>query len=251
MMAIAVGIMIYCIVQRIRLWRAGQPEIGFDHPLRRVERTLKVAVVQVRILRQRYPAAMHLAIFWGMVLLFIGTVLGSLDTDLFELIFDAKLLQGNFYLLEKVVLDLAALFVLVGLGLAIYRRYVVKPDRLNTDWRFNFTEPLLVFIILTGLFVEAMRLAAMQPTWAPFSVVAYPLSLPFQGLSESVLLGLHRSLWIIHFVAVAVAFATLPLTNLFHIFTSPANIFFAPFRVKGALKPIANLETAERWVSAS
>ena len=94
--------------------------------------------------------------------------------------------KGDFYLLEKVVLDLAALFVLVGLGLAVYRRYVVKPDRLNTDWRFNFTLPLLAFIILTGLFVEALRLAAMQPAWAPYSVVAYPLSLLFGGLSESV-----------------------------------------------------------------
>ena len=118
-------------------------------------RTLKDGVAQVKILRQRYPAAMHLGIFWGMALLFVGTVLGSLDTDVFELIFNTKLLQGNLYLLEKVVLDLAALFVLVGLGLAVYRRYViVKPDRLNTDWRFNFTLPLLAFIILTGLFAR-------------------------------------------------------------------------------------------------
>jgi Fe-S oxidoreductase/nitrate reductase gamma subunit len=246
MMAVAVGVMIYFIIRRIRLWRQGQPAIGFDRPWQRFVRTLKYAVAQIRILRQRYPAAMHLGIFWGMVLLFIGTVLGSLDTDVFELIFDVKLLKGNFYLLEKVVLDLAALFVLTGLGLAIYRRYIVKPDRLNTDWRFNFTLPLLAFIIVTGLLVEAFRLAAMQPAWAPYSVVAYPLSLLFSGLSESVLLGLHRGTWTIHFVAVAVAFATLPLTNLFHIFTSPANIFVAPFRNKGALRPIANLETAER-----
>ena len=246
MMAIAVGIMVYFIVQRIKLWRQGQPEIGFDRFWERVWRTLKYAVAQLRILRQRYPAAMHLGIFWGMVLLFIGTVLGSLDSDVFELLFNAKLLKGDFYLLEKVVLDLAALFVLVGLGLAIYRRYIVKPDRLNTDWRFNFTLPLLAFIIITGLFVEAFRLAAMKPAWAPFSLVAYPLSLPFRGLSEDVVAGLHRGLWIIHYIGVAVAFATLPLTNLFHIFTSPANIFVAPFRTKGALKPIANLETAER-----
>ena len=246
MMAIAVGIMVYFIVQRIKLWRQGQPEIGFDRFWERVWRTLKYAVAQLRILRQRYPAAMHLGIFWGMVLLFIGTVLGSLDSDVFELLFNAKLLKGDFYLLEKVVLDLAALFVLVGLGLAIYRRYIVKPDRLNTDWRFNFTLPLLAFIIVTGLFVEAFRLAAMKPAWAPFSLVAYPLSLPFRGLNEDVVAGLHRSLWIIHYIGVAVAFATLPLTNLFHIFTSPANIFVAPFRTKGALKPIANLETAER-----
>ncbi len=246
MMALAVIIMVYFILQRIKLWRAGQPEIGFNRPWSRLLRTLKYGVAQVRILRQRYPAAMHLGIFWGMALLFVGTVLGSLDTDVFELIFNTKLLQGNLYLLEKIVLDLAALFVLVGLGLAVYRRYIVKPDRLNTDWRFNFTLPLLAFIILTGLLVEALRLAAQQPAWAPYSVVAYPLSLLFGGLSEGVLLGLHRSTWTIHFAAVAVAFAMLPLTNLFHIFTSPVNIFVAPFRVKGALKPIDNLETAEQ-----
>jgi Fe-S oxidoreductase len=246
MMAIAAGIMVYYSVQRIKLWRQGQAEIGFDRFWERVWRTLKYAIAQIKILRQRYPAAMHLGIFWGMALLFVGTVLGSLDTDVFELIFNVKLLKGDFYLLEKVVLDLAALFVLVGLGLAIYRRYVVKPDRLNTDWRFNFTLSLLAFIILTGLFVEAFRLAALKPAWAPFSIVAYPLSLPFWGLGEGVVRGLHRALWIIHYTGVAVAFATLPLTNLFHIFTSPVNIFVAPFRNKGALRPIANLETAER-----
>jgi len=246
LMAVAVGIMIYLIVQRIKLWRKGQPEIGFDRFWERVGRTLKYGVAQIRILRQSYPAAMHLGIFWGMVLLFIGTVLGSLDSDVWQIFFRAKLLYGNFYLVEKVALDLAALFVLVGLGLAIYRRYVVKPDRLNTDWRFSFTEPLLAFIIVTGLFVEAFRLAAMKPAWAPFSLVAYPLSLPFRSMGEGALLGVHRTLWIIHFIAVGVAFATLPLTNLFHIFTSPANIFVAPFRVKGALKPIADLETAEQ-----
>lgn len=246
MMAVAVGTMIYFIMQRVKLWRQGQPEVCLDHFWARVGRTLKYAVAQVKVLRQRYPAAMHLGLFWGMALLFIGTVLGSLDTDVFELIFKAKLLKGDFYLLEKVVLDLAALFVLAGLGLAIYRRYVVKPGRLNTDWRFNFTLPLLAFIILTGLLVEAFRLAALKPAWAPFSVVAYPLSLPFRGMSEAAAAGAHRVLWIVHFMGVAAAFATLPLTNLFHVFTSPLNIFVAPFRVKGALQPIVNLETTEQ-----
>ncbi len=244
--AIGAAIMIYGIVQRIKLWRKGQPELAFDRFWERTLRTLKYAVAQVRILRQSYPATMHLMIFWAMVLLFIGTVLGSLDTDVFELIFKVKLLKGDFYLLEKVVLDLAALFALIGLGLAIYRRYVVRPDRLNIDWRFNLTLPLLAFIVLTGLFVEALRLAATQPIAAPFSVIAYPLSLLFRGGNIEGLLISHQVIWTIHFIGVSVAFATLPRTNLFHVFTSPANIFFAPFRVKGALKPIANLEQAEQ-----
>ena len=235
-MAIAVVLLIYGTVQRVRLWRKGQPEVGFNRPWLRLKRVLRYAVAQVRILRQRYPAAMHLGIFWGMVLLFIGTVLGTLDTDVFELFFNAKLLQGDFYLLYKVVLDLAGLFVLVGLGLAVYRRYIVKPDRLNTDWRFNLTLPLLALIILTGFLIEALRLAAMQPFWAPFSVVGYPISLLFQELPESTLLALHRGTWITHYLIVAVGIATVPWTNLFHILSSPANIFVAPFKTPGALK---------------
>jgi Fe-S oxidoreductase/nitrate reductase gamma subunit len=244
-MAIAVAFLCYGTVQRVRLWRKGQPEIGFDRPRRRIGRVLRYAVAQVRILRQGYPAAMHLGIFWGMTLLFIGTVLATLDTDLFELILDAKLLQGDFYLLYKVVLDLAGLFVLIGLGLAIYRRYVVRPDYLNTDWRFHLTLPLLALIILTGLLVEALRLAAMQPPWAPFSVIAYPISLLLQGLSESTLLVVHRSLWVGHFLVVAAGIAAVPWTNLFHIVSSPANVFVAPWRSRGALRPIDNLEQAE------
>ena len=154
-------------------------------------------------------------------------------------------MQGNFYLIYKTVLDLAGLFGLVGVALAVYRRYVVKPDRLNTDWRFNFTLPLLAYILITGLLVESLRLAATQPDWAPFSVVAYPISLLFVSVPESVLLGLHRGLWIFHFLGVGLLFATLPRTNLLHIFTSPANIFAAPFRVRGALHPIQDLEQAE------
>ena len=246
MMAVAVAIMVYGIYRRIKLWRTGQPQVGFDQPWPRIRRVLKYAIVQARILRQSYPAVMHLLIFWTMALFFAGTVLGSLDTDVFELIFSAKLLRGDFYLLEKIVLDLAALGALIGLGLAIYRRYVVRPDRLNTDWRFNLTLPLLACIVLTGLLVEALRVAALQPAWARFSVIAFPISRLFAGMDEAALLGLHRGAWIIHYTAVAVALATLPWTNLLHIITSAVNVFVAPFRVRGALTPIADLETTEQ-----
>lgn len=244
---VAVIVMVWGIGQRIRLWRRGQPQVAFDRPLARLERVLTYAVAQLRILRQRYPAAMHLAIFWAMVLLFIGTVLASLDTDIFELIFEAKLLKGGFYLFYKVVLDLAGLFGLVGLGLAAYRRYIKRAPRLNIDWRFNVTLPLLAFILFSGLVVEALRLAIQQPPWAAFSVVGYPISLLFRGGSEGGLRVAHQSLWTIHFIGVAGFFALIPWTNMAHIFTSPFNIFVAPFRDKGALKPIPNLEQAERF----
>jgi Fe-S oxidoreductase/nitrate reductase gamma subunit len=243
---LSVLVMGWGLLRRYRLWRSGQPQVAFDRPLARLGRVFTYAVAQLRILRQRYPAAMHLGIFWAMVLLFIGTVLASLDADVFELFFDAKLLKGGFYLFYKVVLDLAALFGLVGLGMAAYRRYIQRAPRLNIDWRFNTTLPLLAFILLSGLVVEALRLAIQQPAWAPFSVIGYPISLLFRGGSEPGLRVAHQALWTIHFIAVAGFFALIPWTNMAHIFTSPFNIFVAPFRNKGALKPIPNLEQADR-----
>jgi Fe-S oxidoreductase/nitrate reductase gamma subunit len=244
-MAIAVGVMAYGVARRIRLWGQGQPEAGFDRFGQRIARTLKVAVAQVRVVRQRYPAAMHLGIFWAIVLLGFGTILASLDTDVFQLIFDSKLLKGNFYLFYKTVLDLAALFGLVGVALAAYRRYIVKPDRLNTDWRFGFVLLSLATILITGLLVEALRLAAMRPPWAPYSIVAFPISLLLASAPEGALLGLHRGMWVFHYLGVGFLIAALPWTNLLHVLTSPANIFVAPIRNRGALHPIQDLEQTE------
>ena len=138
MMALGVIIMLLFILQRVELWRAGQ--------LRdRVQPAVGAAAAHAEIRRgagqnpaPALPGGHASGHFLGIVLLFVGTVLGTLDTDVFELIFDAELLQGNLYLLEKVVLDLAALFVLVGLGLAVYRRYVVKPDRADPGLAVQF-----------------------------------------------------------------------------------------------------------------
>jgi Fe-S oxidoreductase/nitrate reductase gamma subunit len=244
-MAAALAIMTYGLVRRVRLWRQGLPEPVGDRIGERLKRTLRYAVAQVRVVREKYPAVMHLAVFWSMVFLFIGTVLASLDTDVFELLLDSKLLKGGFYLFYKVVLDISALALIVGIGLALYRRYFVKPDHLSTDWRFHLTLPLLGFIGLTGLLVEAFRLAAVQPPWAAASVIGFPISRLFDGLAEPVLLGWHRGLWIVHFLAVAGLIAATPWTNLLHVFSSPANIFAAPFKTRGALRPIENLEEAE------
>ncbi len=247
---LSAALMIWGIVRRAQLWRRGKPDFGLDRPMERLLRTLKYGVAQVKILRQRYPGVLHFAMFWAIVLLFIGTILGSADTDIWELILKQKLLYGTFYVVYKVVLDLAALSFLIGLGMALWRRYLVRPARLNIDWRFNVTLPLLGFIILSGLFIGALRLAAQNPPWGPAQVVAYPLSFLFRGASEQSLLLAHRVVWIFHFAAVGAAFAILPHTNLFHIFTSPANIFVAPFRNKGALWPVKDLEQADRLGAA-
>ena len=85
---------------------------------------------QVRILKKVYPGIMHFTIFWGMIALFIGTILATIDWDVTHLFFNVQFLTGWVYVLYELILDIFGVLLLVGIGMAIYRRYISKPDRL-------------------------------------------------------------------------------------------------------------------------
>ncbi|GAB4546360.1 MAG: heterodisulfide reductase-related iron-sulfur binding cluster [Anaerolineae bacterium] len=248
-MAAAILAMLLGIYWRIQVWRRGQPATRFDHLSQRFARLIKYAVAQVKILSQRYPGVMHFGIFWGFVLLFIGTALATLDADVWEPL-GGKLLIGPFYLLYELVLDLAGLFFVLALGLAIYRRYVLRPERLGSTrlfGGFTFTLTILLLINVTGLLVEGLRLAVAQPVWGMWSVVGWVIGQLFlvTGMDVPTLSSLHLSLWVLHFALVGMFIATLPYSTLFHLVTAPLNVFTSSFKPAGELATIEDIETAE------
>src|SRR6266566_2949535 len=161
---VAVAIFAYGFWQRVQLWRAGLPEDRFDHIPERLKLVAKHALGQARVLSQAYPGVMHATMFWGFLALFMGTVLATVDYDITLPLFGYKLLKGDFYLCYETVLDLFGLFFVVGLGMAVYRRFVLRPQRIDPEARFANVLALLFVINVTG-FVEAARLAVVQPAW--------------------------------------------------------------------------------------
>jgi Fe-S oxidoreductase/nitrate reductase gamma subunit len=248
-MAIAVLAMLLGIYWRIQVWRKGRPSLRFDRLGERFDRLIRYAIAQVKILNQSYPGLMHLGIFWGFVLLFVGTALATLDVDIWEKL-GGKLLIGPFYLIYELVLDLAGLFFVVALGMAIYRRYVQRPDRLGSTrlfGGFTFTLTILLVINLTGLLVEGLRLAVVQPAWGPWSLVGWAIGqlVLATGVDEITIRSVHLSFWVLHFGLVGLFIATLPYSTLFHLFTAPLNVFTSSFKPAGELATIEDIETAE------
>ena len=86
LLAASVLAMVAQLWTRIRLWRVGRPDPRFDHLMYRFARLAKYGFAQVKITNQAYAGVMHLSIFWAMVVLFIGTVLATIDTDFVELV---------------------------------------------------------------------------------------------------------------------------------------------------------------------
>ena len=106
---------------------------------------------------------MHWAIFWGMAVLFLGTALATIDQDFTNLPLDVQVLRGKFYCLFKLALDVFGVMLILGLGMAAYRRYLVRPKRLQATrtgvslWDgFPFLSVLLL-IAVTGFTVEGLR----------------------------------------------------------------------------------------------
>src|SRR5262244_710827 len=172
---VAIAVFVYGFYRHIRVWAAGGPERRLDHIPQRVKLVAKHALGQARTLSQAYPGIMHAIMFWGFLALFMGTVLATIDWDITRLLFDVRILTGPFYLFYETVLDLFGLFFVIGLGMAVWRRFVVRPHRVDPTARFAGVLTLLLVINVTGFIMEACRLAAVQPPWATWSPVGWAL----------------------------------------------------------------------------
>ena len=236
LMGLAALVLIWRFYQRASLWwKIGRPETRWDQPFLRLWKVIQYAIVQTKVLRQRYPGLMHLGLAWGFFVFFLGTAFATIDSHFF------KFLEGNVYLVYKFVLDTFTIFFLIGAGMAFYRRYVQRPDRLSLEPGFTWSLALITLIVLAGLFTESFRLAVERPTWAWWMPAGWLLAQAWiaTGTSETALTNWHLGLWLFHLGIVVVTLVTLPVGSLLHVLTAPLNVFFAKLdRPTGRLAPV-------------
>src|ERR1700704_2970603 len=129
--------------------------------------------------RDRAAGAAHRLIFYGFVLLFLGTATITLDYDILGPLFGVHFWHGAFYLWFSLVLDVAGVLLSGGLLYMMYRRGWLKPPKLDyarpdrqpgdadydrsgyrrEDWAFLWT---LLVIVATGYLLEAARLVWLR-----------------------------------------------------------------------------------------
>ncbi|MDZ7413002.1 MAG: heterodisulfide reductase-related iron-sulfur binding cluster [candidate division KSB1 bacterium] len=239
--AVALAVFAYGVYRRVRLWRMGKPEERSDQPLRRLWKVFVEGILQRAVVRDAFPGLMHAAIFFGFVVLFIGTLIVLLQAD-----FGLKILYGRFYLYYSLVLDLFGVVFIVGLLIALFRRYVLRPQRLNNRADDAVLLSMLLLIGISGFFIEATRLAVTRSPWRAWSPVGNWLASFLATMPEAEKLAMHRLLWWGHLVLSMGFVAYIPYSKLFHIFVSPANVYFGSLGARGELLPI-DLEGSETF----
>jgi len=205
------------------------------------------AVGQVRIIRKAYAGIMHALIFWGVTIQIVGTALNLMQMQLFIPFVELPFPRGVAYLAYELVMDLAGVAILVGVGMALFRRIVLRPKSLVSGWDDYFALGLLALLPLAGFTLEAMRLTSKTPQWANWSVVGNALAQVFQslGMQPQTAAAWHPILLWTH-VGLGLTFvASIPFTKLRHLFTTPLNVIFHPRRKEGVLEKIENIEETE------
>jgi Fe-S oxidoreductase/nitrate reductase gamma subunit len=252
--AIALAIFAYGLYRRWQLWAAlGKPELSFDNLNRRLKLLLVNGLLQIKTFRDPYPGVMHGMIFFGFVVLFIGTALIAKETYITGPLLGWVFLRGTFYLVFSFLMDLFGLCVLIGVLLAIDRRYIRKPDRLGYKGEPDNTPDdaivllLLLGIIVTGFIGEALRIHVTQPSWEVWSFAGWTLAKVFAGLDPGTARILHKVTWWTHALVSLGFIAYIPYSRLLHIFTTPTNHFLASLKPAGYTEPIRDFETAESF----
>ena len=239
---------VFGFLRRWRLWKLGRPEKRTDHWASRLMTALAVAVPHVRFVRrgELYPGFMHLFIFGGTGLLFLGKIVRLFSLG------GVSVPPQNIYVYASLVSEIGGVGILVGGAMAVLRRYVLRPDRLDTKEDDTLVYLLGSILVLTGFMIKGYRIATseVQPTdWASWSPVGYLLSrafLTFGASAKNELLVWHRVL--IHAIPAVflIGYMWVARSRLQHIVFSPLNVFFRSLKPKGELQPI-DIEKAENF----
>jgi Fe-S oxidoreductase len=193
--------------------------------------------------RDPYVGWAHRAIFYGFVVLFIGTTILAINTDITERFFGWRFFQGDFYLVYSIVLDVLGMALLVGILMMMVRRAFIRPRKLDYtrpdrepghpdqarrmyrrgDWLFVVA---LLYLVVTGYLLEGVRIAMDQPGYNALSPGGWLFAQLYDGLGlgHGALVAIRHTLWWSHGIVAISWVAAIPFTKAAHMLTSFASL---------------------------
>ena len=214
---VSLFIFFYGVWYHISVWKKGLKSQKILFLWKSVRQVFLDGILASRILRGDVSAGiMHLFLFWGFSLLFLGTLVLAFDHWVYHF------LVGSYYLFFSLCLEIAGLMLLAGLVWAFVRRYVIRIKRLENKKEDLFLLVWLLVIVVTGFLLEAMRISVQSPRWENFSFFGFLLSGLF---SANFVLKTYPFFWWLHAILSLSFISAIPFTKMFHVISSPISIY--------------------------
>jgi Fe-S oxidoreductase/nitrate reductase gamma subunit len=240
---LAMALLVAGVVVHVKVWLKSAPKSKVAFSREALKQTISDVFLGLRVLKGEVPAGiMHAFIFWGFVVLTIGTTILLVHEHL------SSFLAGTNHLLFEISMEIGGLILLAGILWALVRRYLQRVSRLDRRLEDALVPLWLLIVVCSGFLLEGVRLAAQKPAWAGWSFVgAWTAGFISPGVAEAT----YPYLWWGHALLSLGFIAIIPYTKLFHVLGAPAAYYLhhsseAPAQTSASLQePLEASPTAD------
>lgn len=233
----------------LRIFRAGTARKIPEDWQKRLVMVIQEVFLHRKLLRQKAPGLLHVVIFWGFVILSLGTLEWIYHGFTGGMKFD--FLGASLYRLFLFSQDLMNTLVLLAVIYAFYRRIFVKPKRMaDNSWKSKADAYFILFMIgalvVSNLLAHSVqihgydggneRIQALTASAQP--VAAWMAGFYGEGEFSS---AVYYFWWWLHLVVIFGFLNFLPFSKHLHVILALPNVFLAKTEPRGQLST-PNLE---------
>ena len=231
---IAVGSHVYQVGFIVKLIRLGKDDDRFNSWKQRSKEFLTDWLGQRKVVQDKLAGYAHALIFWGFLML----VSDVIDLGTGGLL--AKFLE-KIYLADiwNLIVDLGYTMAGVGILIALYRRLIVRPEKLKgTSMEGIFILFAILGIVLTAFIVEAGYMIGENThynNWEPIGVL---FAKQMESINtESLGTIIDASYWI-HMILIGLFLIEIPQTKHSHLIGTIPNVMFQDHEPMGTMLPM-------------
>ncbi|MFW5974767.1 MAG: 4Fe-4S dicluster domain-containing protein [Bacteroidota bacterium] len=240
-LAITFGIFIYSmnrIIRFLRLTRAGFPVKNIGE---RLKVTWNVAIAQTKIFRNPVAGFFHAMVFWGFIIITIGSI---------EMVVDGLAGEERLFAAAGPVYDVViglgdafAAFIVFAILVFLARRLFLDIQRFKgiemkkkskLDANIALTFILLLMISLIGM--NAAYVALHESSYEGVFPVSAWIAGFMNNMDQNTLHSIHEAGWWSHILLIFVFANVLPYSKHFHVFMSVPNVFLSRLEPLGYVR---------------
>lgn len=254
LMAVAFGFFAVTIRRyvRVALMGAPDPRPRFDRLHLRLARVLVYFFGQKKVAERQLPPASpsyhHLWIFWGFLIITVGTV-ELLVNGIVPAFHLEALIGSSLYAVLKWLIDFFNLVVLVMVGYAFFRRIVVKPRLIPINLDASLILGAISTLMITHFFYHSMHAVAAGASEVSSAPVSSVLAGVFAGrIGPGAAHVVSEISYWLHVIVVLAFLNYLPYSKHIHLLGALPNILTMTLEEPQKLDlPKLNLEDENQW----
>ncbi|BBO88705.1 (Fe-S)-binding protein [Desulfosarcina ovata] len=266
---VALAVFTRTMIGKLKLLAALEPADRTNHLIQRLKSLLVLAIGQKRLVgraKERSSGIMHALIFWGFCVLLIRSI--TLYGEGFQAGFHLPFLGGDnlityLYIGLKDIMEGVVLLMAIW---AIYRRAVVKPERLHNTFEAYLVLVMIGVLMISDLLYDGTRYNLIhlynqdsihflshatygsEFTWSPVSMVAANL---VAGLGVDATIAISMIMFWVHICTQLTFLNILPTGKHFHVITALPNVFLKSLGYPHEKTKVLDLEDESAWEDES